>query len=198
MGHTERSPGVRPAESDPQPRKIHIKTFGCQMNVYDSERMVELLAPQGFAETAAVEEADVVVLNTCHIREKAAEKVYSDLGRIREIKERRMRAGRDTIVAQWGGIIEGKVRLEWRPRFVSIGKDTNVAMSRGPYVFEGKDKDGNAKYGIGDFVSIWIRRDEKSPWHVVLDGGGPPPKDATAEEAARHLASAPASCPRAP
>ena len=106
--------------------------------------------------------------------------------------------GRDTIVAQWGGIIEGKVRLEWRPRFVSIGKDTNVAMSRGPYVFEGKDKDGNAKYGIGDFVSIWIRRDEKSPWHVVLDGGGPPPKDATAEEAARHLASAPASCPRAP
>jgi tRNA-2-methylthio-N6-dimethylallyladenosine synthase len=70
--------------SDPQgltphtmtkPRKVHIKTFGCQMNVYDSERIAELLGPLGYAETSAVEDADVVVLNTCHIREKAAEKV---------------------------------------------------------------------------------------------------------------------------
>ena len=108
MGHTERSPGVRPAGSDPKPRKVHIKTFGCQMNVYDSERIVELLAPQGFAETADVEEADVVVLNTCHIREKAAEKVYSDLGRIREIKERRRREGRDTIVTVAGCVAQAE------------------------------------------------------------------------------------------
>jgi tRNA-2-methylthio-N6-dimethylallyladenosine synthase len=108
MGHMQRSPGVRPAGSDPEPRKIHIKTFGCQMNVYDSERIVELLAPQGFAETADVEDADVVVLNTCHIREKAAEKVYSDLGRIREIKERRRQEGRDTIVTVAGCVAQAE------------------------------------------------------------------------------------------
>jgi tRNA-2-methylthio-N6-dimethylallyladenosine synthase len=91
-----------------EPRKIHIKTFGCQMNVYDSERMVELLAPQGFAETPNVEEADVVVLNTCHIREKAAEKVYSDLGRIREIKEARRLAGKETIVTVAGCVAQAE------------------------------------------------------------------------------------------
>jgi tRNA-2-methylthio-N6-dimethylallyladenosine synthase len=85
-----------------------VKTFGCQMNVYDSERIVELLAPQGFAETADVEEADVVVLNTCHIREKAAEKVYSDLGRIREIKERRRQEGRDTIITVAGCVAQAE------------------------------------------------------------------------------------------
>jgi tRNA-2-methylthio-N6-dimethylallyladenosine synthase len=78
------------------------------MNVYDSERIAELLAPQGFAETADVEEADVVVLNTCHIREKAAEKVYSDLGRIRAIKERRKREGRDTIVTVAGCVAQAE------------------------------------------------------------------------------------------
>jgi tRNA-2-methylthio-N6-dimethylallyladenosine synthase len=78
------------------------------MNVYDSERIVELLAPQGFAETADVEEADVVVLNTCHIREKAAEKVYSDLGRIREIKERRRQEGRDTIITVAGCVAQAE------------------------------------------------------------------------------------------
>jgi tRNA-2-methylthio-N6-dimethylallyladenosine synthase len=91
-----------------QPRKIHIKTFGCQMNAYDSERIVELLAPLGFAETAAIEDADVIVLNTCHIREKAAEKVYSDLGRIREIKQRRRRSGRDTIVTVAGCVAQAE------------------------------------------------------------------------------------------
>ncbi len=108
MGHSERRTGVKPAGSDPTLRKIHIKTFGCQMNVYDSERIAELLAPQGFAETADVAEADVVVLNTCHIREKAAEKVYSDLGRIREVKERRRREGRDTIVAVAGCVAQAE------------------------------------------------------------------------------------------
>ena len=69
------------------PKKIYVKTFGCQMNVYDTERMTELLAPMGFAETQSMEEADVVLLNTCHIRDKAVEKVYSDLGRIRDVKD---------------------------------------------------------------------------------------------------------------
>src|SRR5262245_9885291 len=98
-------------------RKVYIKTFGCQMNIYDSERIVELLAPLGFAETPDVEEADVVVLNTCHIREKAAEKVYSDLGRVRELKERRRREGRDTVVTVAGCVAqaEGKEIVRREP-----------------------------------------------------------------------------------
>ena len=70
-----------------RPRKVHVKSFGCQMNVYDSHRMADTLAPAGFRETASPEDADLVILNTCNIREKAAEKVYSEIGRIRVMKE---------------------------------------------------------------------------------------------------------------
>ena len=69
-------------------KKVFIKTYGCQMNVYDSERMADVLAPIGYAPTEAPDHADLVILNTCHIREKAAEKVYSELGRIRQHKEK--------------------------------------------------------------------------------------------------------------
>jgi len=69
-------------------KKVFIKTYGCQMNVYDSERMADVLAPIGYAPTDKPDGADLVILNTCHIREKAAEKVYSELGRIRKMKER--------------------------------------------------------------------------------------------------------------
>ncbi len=62
------------------------------MNAYDASRMADALAPEGYAETGAVEEADLVVLNTCHIRERAAEKIYSELGKVRELKDRRPRA----------------------------------------------------------------------------------------------------------
>ena len=65
------------------PKTFKIKSFGCQMNVYDGERMAELLAGRGMAAAADGEDADLVVLNTCHIREKAAEKAYSDVGRLR-------------------------------------------------------------------------------------------------------------------
>ena len=68
-------------------RKVHVKSFGCQMNVYDSHRMADTLAPEGYVETATPDDADLVILNTCHIREKAAEKVYSELGRMRVLKE---------------------------------------------------------------------------------------------------------------
>ena len=64
------------------PRTFRVKSFGCQMNVYDGERMAELLSTQGITQAAEGEDADLVVLNTCHIREKAAEKVYSDIGRL--------------------------------------------------------------------------------------------------------------------
>ncbi len=68
-------------------KKLYIKTYGCQMNVYDSERMADVLAPVGYTAVDTPEDADLVVLNTCHIREKAAEKVYSELGRIRKMKD---------------------------------------------------------------------------------------------------------------
>ena len=64
-------------------RRLHVKSYGCQMNAYDSHRMADLLAPEGYVETGAPEDADLVILNTCNIREKAAEKVYSELGRVR-------------------------------------------------------------------------------------------------------------------
>ncbi|HTQ13300.1 MAG TPA: tRNA (N6-isopentenyl adenosine(37)-C2)-methylthiotransferase MiaB [Rhizomicrobium sp.] len=70
-------------------KKLFIKTYGCQMNVYDSARMAELLAPIGYARSETADDADMVVLNTCHIREKAAEKVYSELGRLKRIKDAR-------------------------------------------------------------------------------------------------------------
>ena len=69
------------------PKKLFIKTYGCQMNVYDSERMAETLGEQGYVETKTADDADMILLNTCHIREKAAEKVYSELGRLKPLKE---------------------------------------------------------------------------------------------------------------
>ncbi len=70
----------------PQPKKLFIKTYGCQMNVYDSQRMAEAMATEGYVLTEDQAEADMVLLNTCHIREKAAEKLYSDLGRLKPLK----------------------------------------------------------------------------------------------------------------
>jgi tRNA-2-methylthio-N6-dimethylallyladenosine synthase len=90
------------------PRKVHIKSFGCQMNVYDSHRMADTLAPEGFAETARVEEADLVILNTCHIREKAVEKVYSELGRVRVLKEAAAREGRRVTIAVAGCVAQAE------------------------------------------------------------------------------------------
>ncbi|MEL6958998.1 MAG: tRNA (N6-isopentenyl adenosine(37)-C2)-methylthiotransferase MiaB [Pseudomonadota bacterium] len=73
-------------QSKAKTKKLFIKTYGCQMNVYDSERMVEALGGQGYEETSTPEDADMILLNTCHIREKAAEKVYSELGRYKGLK----------------------------------------------------------------------------------------------------------------
>ena len=67
-------------------KTLFIKTYGCQMNVYDSARMADVLAPLGYRPVATPDAADLVILNTCHIREKAAEKVYSELGRLRPLK----------------------------------------------------------------------------------------------------------------
>ena len=88
------------------PRKrLLIRTWGCQMNVYDSTRMADVLAPLGYAPTEVVEEADMVILNTCHIREKATEKVFSDLGRLREAKKAR---GGDMVIAVAGCVAQAE------------------------------------------------------------------------------------------
>src|SRR5262245_17923047 len=89
-------------------RKVHIKSLGCQMNVYDSHRMADTLAPAGFVETARVEEADLIVLNTCHIREKAQEKVFSELGRLRRLKETAALTGRRVTVAVAGCVAQAQ------------------------------------------------------------------------------------------
>jgi len=90
------------------PRKLYVKSYGCQMNAYDSRRMADLLAPEGYAETAAPDDADLIILNTCHIREKAAEKVYSELGRVREMKENAARDGRRVTVAVAGCVAQAE------------------------------------------------------------------------------------------
>src|SRR3954470_2643661 len=90
------------------PRKLHIKSYGCQMNVYDAQRMVDTLAPEGFVETSRAEDADLVILNTCHIREKASEKVYSELGRLREMKDDAARNGRKMNIAVAGCVAQAE------------------------------------------------------------------------------------------
>jgi tRNA-2-methylthio-N6-dimethylallyladenosine synthase len=89
-------------------RKLYVKSFGCQMNVYDSQRMADTLAPEGYVETASAEDADLVILNTCHIREKAAEKVYSELGRVRRIKEAAAADGRNLLIAVAGCVAQAE------------------------------------------------------------------------------------------
>src|SRR3954463_12543963 len=90
------------------PRKLHIKSYGCQMNVYDAQRMVDTLAPEGFVETASADDADLVILNTCHIREKASEKVYSELGRLRVAKDAAARDGRTMQIAVAGCVAQAE------------------------------------------------------------------------------------------
>jgi tRNA-2-methylthio-N6-dimethylallyladenosine synthase len=89
-------------------KKLHIKTYGCQMNVYDSARMADVLAPLGFVMTDRADEADMIILNTCHIREKASEKVYSELGRLRPLKAARSAAGRRMILAVAGCVAQAE------------------------------------------------------------------------------------------
>jgi tRNA-2-methylthio-N6-dimethylallyladenosine synthase len=89
-------------------KKLFIKTYGCQMNVYDSARMVDVLAPLGYGLTDAPERADMMILNTCHIREKAAEKVFSELGRLRAVKRARERDGRPCVIAVAGCVAQAE------------------------------------------------------------------------------------------
>ncbi len=100
-------------------KKYYIKTFGCQMNVYDSHRMAKMLEELGFVEAGDIKDADVVVFNTCHIREKAAEKVFSDLGRAYLIKQERQAQGKNTIIGVTGCVVQA---------------EDNQILKRAPYV----------------------------------------------------------------
>ncbi len=98
-------PGMGAAGEARGSRGVFIKAYGCQMNVYDGERMADLLAPLGYRAVDAPSDADLVILNTCHIREKAAEKLYSDLGRLKEAKAGR---GGDMMVAVAGCVAQAE------------------------------------------------------------------------------------------
>lgn len=90
------------------PKKLFIKTYGCQMNVYDSDRMADALAPHGYEPVQVMEDADLVVLNTCHIREKASEKVFSELGRLRDLREERRANGQDLMIGVAGCVAQAE------------------------------------------------------------------------------------------
>jgi tRNA-2-methylthio-N6-dimethylallyladenosine synthase len=102
-------------------KKLYIKTYGCQMNVYDSARIADVLAPLGYAPAAAPEDADMVILNTCHIREKAAEKVFSELGRLRPLQARKSEHGGRMILAVAGCVAQAEgAEIFARAPFVDI------------------------------------------------------------------------------
>src|SRR4051812_11489283 len=86
-------------------KRVFIKTYGCQMNVYDSERMADVLAPLGYGMAQSAEDADLVVLNTCHIRDKATEKVYSELGKLKELKVERAASGSNALTIAVAGCV---------------------------------------------------------------------------------------------
>jgi len=89
-------------------KKLFIKTFGCQMNVYDSFRMADALAPEGFVQTLEMNDADLILLNTCHIREKASEKVFSELGRLKKLQQVRARDGKKTMIGIAGCVAQAE------------------------------------------------------------------------------------------
>lgn len=91
-----------------QSRTVHIKSYGCQMNVYDASRMADVLGPLGYAPDDDMASADLVILNTCHIREKAAEKVYSELGRLRQEKDRRRGTDNPMVIAVGGCVAQAE------------------------------------------------------------------------------------------
>jgi tRNA-2-methylthio-N6-dimethylallyladenosine synthase len=126
-----------------RPKKLFIKTYGCQMNVYDSDRMADALAPHGYEPTPDMDAADLVVLNTCHIREKASEKVFSELGRLAELK----REGRNFMVGVAGCVAQaegeeiarrakGRVDMVFGPQSYHRLPDLIARAERGEMVLE--------------------------------------------------------------
>ena len=102
-------------------KKLHIKTWGCQMNVYDSSRMADVVAPLGYTASDEAEGADLVILNTCHIREKATEKLFSELGRLREMQKKKTAKGERMIVAVAGCVAQAEgAEIQRRAPYVDM------------------------------------------------------------------------------
>jgi tRNA-2-methylthio-N6-dimethylallyladenosine synthase len=99
---------VRPMTTSTAAKRVFVKSYGCQMNVYDAERMTDVLDREGYKATDTFETADLIILNTCHIREKAADKVYSELGRLRELKKTRLEAGSDLKIVVAGCVAQAE------------------------------------------------------------------------------------------
>ena len=160
-------------QSDEQavPKRLFIKTYGCQMNVYDSERMADVLRPLGYATTGTAEDADFVILNTCHIREKAAEKVYSELGKLRQLREQKTARGEGRMTIAVAGCVaqaEGEEIMRRQPAVdLVVGPQayhqlpellTRVARSRGERI--GADFAPDAKFDALTVERIGVRGGE--------------------------------------
>ena len=148
-------------------RKLYIKSFGCQMNVYDSQRMADTLAPEGYVETASPDDADLVILNTCHIREKAAEKVYSELGRVRLVKDAAAATGRRVIIAVAGCVAqaEGEEILRRAP-FVDLVFGPQ-AYHRLPEMIARADRAGGGVLGCRGLDIAFRRQSVRHATRVV-------------------------------
>ena len=97
-----------PQVRNAQGQRAFVKSFGCQMNVYDSQRMADLIAREGYAVATSAEDAELIILNTCYIREKASEKIYSELGKLRELKDKRRKSGQRTTVVVAGCVAQAQ------------------------------------------------------------------------------------------
>jgi tRNA-2-methylthio-N6-dimethylallyladenosine synthase len=141
-------------------KKLYVKTYGCQMNVYDSERMAEALGAKGYVTTDVVEDADMVLLNTCHIREKASEKLYSDLGRLRGLKAAKpgLKVGVAGCVAQ----AEGAEILRRSPVVdLVVGPQ---AYHRLPAMVEAEGRQVDTEFPVEDkFTQLPARKSLRGP-----------------------------------
>lgn len=134
-------------------KKVFVKTYGCQMNVYDSQRMTDALTADGYVATTALEEADLVLINTCHIREKAAEKVYSELGRLRDMKAERVRNGGEMVIGIAGCVAqaEGREIIRRSPSVdLVIGPQTYHRLPEALKRVRGGEKVVETEYALED------------------------------------------------
>lgn len=134
-------------------RKVFVKTYGCQMNVYDSQRMADSLAAEGYVATDTPEDADLVLLNTCHIREKASEKLYSALGRLRKMKNTREANGKEMTIGVAGCVAqaEGQEILRRAPSVdLVIGPQTYHRLPNALSRVRGGEKVVETEYALED------------------------------------------------
>ncbi|MBB5700389.1 tRNA-2-methylthio-N6-dimethylallyladenosine synthase [Ochrobactrum daejeonense] len=146
-------PDTEPQAERPNTRKVFVKTYGCQMNVYDSQRMADSLAAEGYVATDTPDDADLVLLNTCHIREKASEKLYSALGRLRKMKHKRAENGKELTIGVAGCVAqaEGQEILRRAPNVdLVIGPQTYHRLPNALARVRGGEKVVETEYALED------------------------------------------------